>query len=168
MMVVVVGCTAEAPVQQISAEQHAANVAAAERAGYKTVANACSQIKARLGVTRTNELVRLAMTLGNWFWKQLGRKKKPARATKALGMRVRRVPAFDVLEDRMAPSITPFLPPNLLVHDTRGISLVSPRSLAPVFPAGQLLVPRLRLVCETSSLIHCGQRTLSLHERSHD
>jgi DNA-binding NarL/FixJ family response regulator len=32
--------------------------------GYKTVANGCSQIKARLGVTRTNELVRLAMTLG--------------------------------------------------------------------------------------------------------
>src|ERR1700758_1883919 len=38
MMVVVVGCAAEAPVQKISAEQHAANVAAAERAGYKTVA----------------------------------------------------------------------------------------------------------------------------------
>ena len=32
--------------------------------GYKTVANACSQIKAKLGVTRTSELVRLAMTLG--------------------------------------------------------------------------------------------------------
>jgi two-component system invasion response regulator UvrY len=32
--------------------------------GYKTVANGCSQIKARLGVTRTNELVRLAMTMG--------------------------------------------------------------------------------------------------------
>jgi two-component system, NarL family, invasion response regulator UvrY len=32
--------------------------------GYKTVANACSQIKAKLGVTRTNDLVRLAMTLG--------------------------------------------------------------------------------------------------------
>jgi two-component system invasion response regulator UvrY len=31
---------------------------------YKTVANGCSQIKARLGVTRTNDLVRLAMTLG--------------------------------------------------------------------------------------------------------
>jgi two-component system invasion response regulator UvrY len=31
---------------------------------YKTVANGCSQIKARLGVTRTNELVRLALTLG--------------------------------------------------------------------------------------------------------
>ena len=32
--------------------------------GYKTVANGCSQLKAKLGVTRTNELVRLAMTLG--------------------------------------------------------------------------------------------------------
>jgi two-component system invasion response regulator UvrY len=32
--------------------------------GYKTVANVCSQIKAKLGVTRTSELVRLAMTLG--------------------------------------------------------------------------------------------------------
>jgi two-component system invasion response regulator UvrY len=32
--------------------------------GYKTVANACSAIKTKLGVTRTNELVRLAMTLG--------------------------------------------------------------------------------------------------------
>jgi len=32
--------------------------------GYKTVANACTQIKAKLGVTRTNDLVRLAMTLG--------------------------------------------------------------------------------------------------------
>ncbi|HET6238970.1 MAG TPA: response regulator transcription factor [Acetobacteraceae bacterium] len=32
--------------------------------GYKTVANACSHIKAKLGVTRTNDLVRMAMTLG--------------------------------------------------------------------------------------------------------
>ncbi len=31
---------------------------------YKTVANACSHIKAKLGVARTNDLVRLAMTLG--------------------------------------------------------------------------------------------------------
>jgi two-component system invasion response regulator UvrY len=31
---------------------------------YKTVANTCSQIKAKLGVTRTNDLIRLAMTLG--------------------------------------------------------------------------------------------------------
>ena len=32
--------------------------------GYKTVANACSHIKTKLGVARTNDLVRLAMTLG--------------------------------------------------------------------------------------------------------
>lgn len=32
--------------------------------GYKTVANASSQIKTRLGVTRTNDRVRLALTLG--------------------------------------------------------------------------------------------------------
>lgn len=32
--------------------------------GYKTVANGCTAIKARLGVTRTNELIRLAMSLG--------------------------------------------------------------------------------------------------------
>ena len=32
--------------------------------GYKTAANTCSHIKAKLGVTRTNDLVRLAMTLG--------------------------------------------------------------------------------------------------------
>jgi DNA-binding NarL/FixJ family response regulator len=32
--------------------------------GYKTVANGCSHIKAKLGVTRTNDLVRLAITLG--------------------------------------------------------------------------------------------------------
>jgi hypothetical protein len=38
MMVVVAGCAAEAPAPQISAQQHAANVAAAERAGYKIVA----------------------------------------------------------------------------------------------------------------------------------
>ncbi len=31
---------------------------------YKTAANACSHIKAKLGVTRTNDLVRMAMTLG--------------------------------------------------------------------------------------------------------
>ena len=32
--------------------------------GYKTAANACSLIKAKLGVTRTNDLIRLAMTFG--------------------------------------------------------------------------------------------------------
>ena len=41
-----------------------AEIADALGIGYKTVANACSQIKAKLGVTRTNDLVRLAMTLG--------------------------------------------------------------------------------------------------------
>lgn len=39
-------------------------IAAALGVSYKTVANACSQIKSKLGVTRTNDLVRLAMTLG--------------------------------------------------------------------------------------------------------
>jgi hypothetical protein len=37
MMVVVAGCAAQAPAPQITAEQHAANVAAAEKAGYKVV-----------------------------------------------------------------------------------------------------------------------------------
>ncbi len=41
-----------------------AEIAVALGIGYKTVANRCSQIKVKLGVTRTNELVRLAMTLG--------------------------------------------------------------------------------------------------------
>jgi DNA-binding NarL/FixJ family response regulator len=41
-----------------------AEIADALGIGYKTVANGCTQIKAKLGVTRTNELVRLAMTLG--------------------------------------------------------------------------------------------------------
>lgn len=41
-----------------------AEIADALGIGYKTVANACSQIKAKLGVTRTNDLVRLALTLG--------------------------------------------------------------------------------------------------------
>ena len=40
-----------------------AEIADALGIGYKTVANACSHIKAKLGVTRTNDLVRLAMTL---------------------------------------------------------------------------------------------------------
>jgi DNA-binding NarL/FixJ family response regulator len=41
-----------------------AEIAEALGIGYKTVANACSYIKAKLGVPRTNDLVRLAMTLG--------------------------------------------------------------------------------------------------------
>ncbi len=40
-----------------------AEIADALGVGYKTVANTCSHIKAKLGVTRTNDLVRLAMTL---------------------------------------------------------------------------------------------------------
>jgi two-component system, NarL family, invasion response regulator UvrY len=41
-----------------------AEIADALGIGYKTVANACSHIKAKLGVARTNDLIRLAMTLG--------------------------------------------------------------------------------------------------------
>src|SRR6202050_2141464 len=41
-----------------------AEIADALGIGYKTVANACSHIKAKLGVTRTSDLVRMAMTLG--------------------------------------------------------------------------------------------------------
>ncbi len=41
-----------------------AEIADALGISYKTIANACSQIKAKLGVTRTNDLIRLAMTLG--------------------------------------------------------------------------------------------------------
>jgi two-component system, NarL family, invasion response regulator UvrY len=44
--------------------QTLAEIADALGIGYKTVANACSNIKAKLGVARTNDLVRLAMTLG--------------------------------------------------------------------------------------------------------
>jgi DNA-binding NarL/FixJ family response regulator len=39
-------------------------IAAALGVGYKTVANLCTQIKGKLGVTRTTDLIRLAMTLG--------------------------------------------------------------------------------------------------------
>lgn len=41
-----------------------AEIAEALGIGYKTVANASGQIKVKLGVTRTSDLVRLAMTLG--------------------------------------------------------------------------------------------------------
>lgn len=41
-----------------------AEIADALGISYKTVANACTQIKAKLGVTRTNDLIRMAMTLG--------------------------------------------------------------------------------------------------------
>ena len=41
-----------------------AEIAAAVGVGYKTVANACSQIKSKLGVSRTADLVRLAIETG--------------------------------------------------------------------------------------------------------
>jgi two-component system, NarL family, invasion response regulator UvrY len=41
-----------------------AEIADALGIGYKTVANACSHIKVKLGVIRTSDLVRMAMTLG--------------------------------------------------------------------------------------------------------
>lgn len=41
-----------------------AEIAAALGVGYKTVANACSQIKATLGVARTADLVRMAIAMG--------------------------------------------------------------------------------------------------------
>jgi DNA-binding NarL/FixJ family response regulator len=41
-----------------------AEIADALGIGYKTGANACSQIKPKLGIALTNDLVRLAMTLG--------------------------------------------------------------------------------------------------------
>jgi two-component system invasion response regulator UvrY len=44
--------------------QTLAEIADALGIGYKTVANACSNIKTKLGVARTNDLIRLAMTLG--------------------------------------------------------------------------------------------------------
>jgi two-component system invasion response regulator UvrY len=39
-------------------------IASALGIGYKTAANGCSLVKARLGVTRTSDVVRLAMALG--------------------------------------------------------------------------------------------------------
>lgn len=41
-----------------------AQIAAAIGVSYKTVANSCTQIKAKLGVTRTADLVRLAIEMG--------------------------------------------------------------------------------------------------------
>ena len=41
-----------------------AEIAAAVGVGYKTVANNCSQIKSKLGVSRTADLVRLAIETG--------------------------------------------------------------------------------------------------------
>jgi two-component system, NarL family, invasion response regulator UvrY len=48
----------------LAAGMSLAEIADAVGIGYKTVANVCSHIKAKLGVSRTNDLVRLAMTLG--------------------------------------------------------------------------------------------------------
>jgi DNA-binding CsgD family transcriptional regulator len=41
-----------------------AEIAAAVGVGYKTVANNCGQIKSKLGVSRTADLVRLAIETG--------------------------------------------------------------------------------------------------------
>ncbi len=41
-----------------------ADIAAAVGVGYKTIANTCSQIKSKLGVSRTADLVRLAIETG--------------------------------------------------------------------------------------------------------
>jgi len=41
-----------------------AEIAAAVGVGYKTIANNCSQIKSKLGVSRTADLVRLAIETG--------------------------------------------------------------------------------------------------------
>jgi len=41
-----------------------AEIAEAVGVGYKTVANNCSQIKSKLGVSRTADLVRLAIETG--------------------------------------------------------------------------------------------------------
>jgi two-component system invasion response regulator UvrY len=41
-----------------------AEIAAALGVGYKTVANTCSQIKSKLGVARTADLIRLSIEMG--------------------------------------------------------------------------------------------------------
>jgi two-component system, NarL family, invasion response regulator UvrY len=41
-----------------------AQIAAAIGLSYKTVANVCTRIKAKLGVTRTADLVRLSIEMG--------------------------------------------------------------------------------------------------------
>ena len=66
---------AGAPLDQLSAREleimrllasgaSLAEIAAAVGVGYKTVANNCAQIKAKLGVTRTADLVRMAIETG--------------------------------------------------------------------------------------------------------
>ena len=41
-----------------------AEIAAELGVGYKTIANTCSQIKAKLGVSRTADLIRLSIEMG--------------------------------------------------------------------------------------------------------
>lgn len=48
----------------LAAGKSLGEIAEALGAGYKTIANTCTQIKAKLGVTRTSELVRLSVELG--------------------------------------------------------------------------------------------------------
>jgi DNA-binding NarL/FixJ family response regulator len=50
--------------RQLATGMSLAEIADTLNAGYKTIANRCSLIKARLGVTRTSELVRLAVSMG--------------------------------------------------------------------------------------------------------
>jgi DNA-binding NarL/FixJ family response regulator len=48
----------------LSSSQSLAQIAEALGVSYKTVANACSGIKAKLGVARTGDLVRLSIEMG--------------------------------------------------------------------------------------------------------
>lgn len=50
--------------RQLGSSQSLAQIAGALGVSYKTVANACSGIKAKLGVARTGDLVRLAIEMG--------------------------------------------------------------------------------------------------------
>ncbi|HEV2366213.1 MAG TPA: response regulator transcription factor [Caulobacteraceae bacterium] len=50
--------------RQLAAGRSLGEIAAAVGVGYKTIANACSAIKGKLGVTRTADLVRLAIETG--------------------------------------------------------------------------------------------------------
>ena len=50
--------------RQLAAGASMAEIAAAVGVGYKTIANGCGQIKSKLGVSRTADLVRLAIEAG--------------------------------------------------------------------------------------------------------
>ncbi len=50
--------------RHLAAGRSLSEIAAALGIGYKTVANNCSLIKAKLGVTRTGDLLRLAIEAG--------------------------------------------------------------------------------------------------------